>query len=51
VLGDDRAAARLEVFAAGGKGRIGVEEHEGVPRERATGVVGVVAVAEPPADL
>ena len=43
VVGDDRAAARLEVFAAGGKGRVGVEQHEGVPCERATGVEGVAA--------
>jgi len=51
VVSDDRAATRLKVFAAGGKGGVGVEQHEGVPRERATGVVGVVAVAEPPADF
>jgi hypothetical protein len=51
VVGDDRAATRLEVFAAGGEGRVGVEQHEGIPREWATGVEGVVSVTEPSADL
>jgi len=51
VVGDDRAAARLKEFAAGGKGRVGVERHESVPRDWATGVEGVAAATEPPADV
>ena len=51
VLGDDRAPACLEVFAEGGERRVGVEQHEGVPCESGTSVEGVVAVAEPLANL
>jgi len=51
VLGDDRSAARLEVFAACGEGGVGVEQDEGVPREWASGVEGAVATTEPSADL